>query len=117
MVEYRRRQTHATRASNLLNGCKDSSRKRNQECDLTIEQVLVLVEPMRCSVTGVELRWEWEGESTHNPWAPSLDRLDNDKGYTLGNVRLVCWIFNRALFTWEDDVFDKLARSYVATNP
>lgn len=43
-----------------------------------------------CVVSG--LPWDFTSET----WLPSLDRIDNAKGYTLDNVRWVVWIFNRA---------------------
>ena len=95
----------------LFKACKNSAKSRGQTCELTIEDVRNLIRPMQCSMTGVQLSWRWEGPGT-NPWAPSLDRLDNSKGYTLDNVRLVCWAFNLARGVWHDEVFHKLAIGY-----
>lgn len=46
---------------------------------------------MRCSVTGIRLEHTLE----RKPNAPSIDRLDNFRGYEKDNVRLVSWIYNR----------------------
>ena len=101
---------------NLLHACRASARLRGQECLLTPDDMRRLLAPMQCSMTGVQLCWAWEGPGA-NPWAPSLDRLDNSKGYTLDNVRLVCWAFNLARGVWPDEVFHKLAMAYSGRSP
>ena len=102
-----------TWASRLLSRCKGSAKARGQECSLTMAEVLDLFKEMRCSVTGVELRLKWEGASRYNPWAPSLDRIDQSQGYVLGNVRPVCWAFNCARQDWPDEVIFAWASSFV----
>lgn len=39
------------------------------------------------------------------PWRPSLDRIDNSRGYVKSNVRLVAQCVNFARGEWPDDVF------------
>ena len=102
-----------TWASRLLSRCKGSAKARGQECSLTMAEVLDLFKEMRCSVTGVELRLKWEGASRYNPWAPSLDRIDQSQGYVLGNVRPVCWAFNCARQDWPDEVVFAWASFFV----
>ena len=96
---------------NLLHACRASAKSRGQEGLLTPDDMRRLLAPMQCSMTGGQLSWKWDGPGA-NPRAPSLDRLDNSKGYTLDNVRLVCWAFNLARGVWPDEVFHKLATEY-----
>lgn len=65
---------------------------------LTIERVTECIENGNCSVTGIpfDLR---NGESRRsgkrcNPFAPSIDRIDSNQGYTNDNSRVVIWQFN-----------------------
>lgn len=88
---------------------KKRANKQGLEFDLSAEHVKSLVAPMVCSVTGISLSWTWDGQDK-NPWGPSLDRIDNAKGYTVDNVRVVCWIFNLAKSTWTDDVVERFRR-------
>lgn len=67
-------------------------------------EVLALFKDMRCSVTGVRLSPKWDGPSRYNPWAPSIDRIDQSRGYVTGNVRPVCWAYNCARQDWPDEV-------------
>ena len=61
----------------------------------------------RCAVSGIA--FSLEPRITHafvkHPFAPSVDRIDCQQGYQLGNVRLVLTIINFALGEWGDDVF------------
>lgn len=51
----------------------------------------------KCEVTSI--LWNMNSES----WRPSLDRIDNSKGYTLDNIQWVVWMYNRAKGSGPDD--------------
>lgn len=78
-----------------------------RECSITLEQFLVLFEPMTCSVTGMPLSWT-SGE--RSPWAPSVDRIDSSLGYTLANTRVVSVMYNLAKSEWTDADVEEMAR-------
>lgn len=105
----------STPAAQLLYSCRKSAKARGLECDLSLEFVTKLAEPMVCSVSKLPLRWDKDGDSFRNPWAPSIDRLDNSRGYHEDNVRLVCCAFNIMRSDFQDDVVRELARA-VAEN-
>ena len=44
-----------------------------------------------------------------HPYAPSLDRIDSQVGYTPGNARLVCTCVNFGLGQWGDEVLRRVA--------
>lgn len=52
-----------------------------------------------CEVTGLPFSYE-----AKSPWAPSLDRIDSNLGYTKENTRIVIWLYNTAknIYTDED---------------
>ena len=115
--ESNRRNTHRWRkerpANVILNNCRKNARKRGQECTITAEEIVALLEPMICSVTGLPLYWDYGGSERTNPWAPSLDRIDNTVGYVPGNVRAVCWAFNQMRGEFPDEVVMTLAQAFV----
>lgn len=58
-----------------------------------------------CSVTGLPFvlpSYQPGAKGKRGPWTPSVDRIDNKKGYTKSNSRLVVWIYNLAKNSYED---------------
>jgi hypothetical protein len=65
----------------------------------------------RCELTGITFCYEpIEGKSAR-PWIPSIDRIDNAKGYSKENCRIVCHAVNMALNQFGDDVLFKIAQN------
>lgn len=62
----------------------------------------------RCSVTGVP--FTLEVINGKKPYAPSIDRIDSDKGYSMENCRIVCVAANYAMNVWGDVVLKKMIK-------
>lgn len=77
------------RSKNVQNTLYTTARARaknsNLEFNLDIEDVII---PEYCPLREVKL----DKENKHN--APSLDRIDNTKGYIKGNVRVISRLAN-----------------------
>lgn len=70
----------------------------------------------RCAVSGLRFHFNGTDDTMFSrAFAPSLDRIDNSKGYTFGNVRLVCRIANFAMGTWGQKALEELAIGVVKT--
>jgi len=110
--EFNRTWRHKNPAKFILNTIRGRAKAKGWEFDLTLEQVEALLEPMRCALTGLPLRWT---QATHDPWAPSLDRRDNSKGYTLDNVRVVAYRVNLMRREMTDDEFLAIAHALIDT--
>lgn len=85
--------------------------RRNLPHDLTAEQVLSLLwkAEWRCAVTATPFSLLEVGPRRQRPFAPSIDRIDNDKGYTLENCRMVCVVTNLAMNAWGEDALRQIA--------
>jgi len=81
------RQTKAGRISRLLAQAKINGRER--PFDLERSDIVI---PSHCPVLGIPLDCAAEPLSDH---LPSLDRIDNTKGYVKGNVWVISWRANR----------------------
>lgn len=82
------------RACHLFNGAK--KRADNWECfDITREFLEAKLRNGHCEITGIPFDMRPIGvASKKNPYAPSIDRIDNTKGYIQSNVRMVLWAVN-----------------------
>jgi hypothetical protein len=68
----------------------------------------------KCALTG--LSFNLVKYETKRAFAPSIDRVDCNAGYTKDNVRLVCLVVNLALNDFGDQVFDIMCRGYIKHN-
>lgn len=90
-LKNRRRQKVDHWAKQLLSGAKYNSKSRAHDAP-TITEAWILSQPLCCPYLNVPLIPSVE---PHNHWQPSLDRIDNSKGYTPDNVRLTSWAWNQ----------------------
>jgi predicted DNA-binding transcriptional regulator AlpA len=63
----------------------------------------------KCAVSGIPFRMEQMGRAKMRPFAASLDRINNERGYVPGNVRLVCQCINMLMNEWGDTVYQQVA--------
>ena len=89
--KYKENYTVAGRATMLRNRCKQRSKIYKMEYNLTKDYIYELLEPRKCAKTGIDLIID---DSKYNPYAPSIDRIDSNKGYTEDNIQMVCLIYN-----------------------
>lgn len=82
----------------------------------TITKEWILSQPLICPHLGIPLLVPSDDPSAgrHSPNAPSLDRIDNAKGYEPGNVRLTSWLWNRFRGNLEEHVALALLRTISA---
>lgn len=73
----------------LLAGAKRRAQRAGLEFNITHDDVQI---PDVCPVLGIPLS-RGVGRQTDN--SPSIDRIDNSKGYVKGNVRVVSWRINQ----------------------
>jgi hypothetical protein len=87
MVAERRAWAYKNPAKALLQGARRRAKKSGLAFELTADDIII---PDRCPVFGFELS---RGGGTDN--SPSIDRIDNAKGYLRGNVVVVSMLANR----------------------
>lgn len=100
----------------MFQNAKSRAKLYKLEFDLDKSFLLNLfhVQDNKCSLTGISFEYNITNDEIHKrPFAPSLDRIDCNGGYTKNNVRLVCTIVNIALNEFGDEAFDKMCQSYM----
>lgn len=119
-VEYRKtarsrlEQDATLRAGRLLTWIRVRAARTQREFDLTREWIADRLQAGVCEVTGIPLELGKPPGSRFHPWAPSVDRIDSKLGYTQGNCRVVCWIYNMAKSEWSDEVVMTFAKALSA---
>lgn len=84
---------------------KNKVRARGIEYNLTAEDFKV---PEKCPILGISLAFT----TKRSDCTPSMDRIDNTKGYVKGNVIIVSWRANRLKSDASIEELKKLTKFY-----
>lgn len=82
------------RAKTLFKGIERRSSKHPEDVDFDYTFILEKLEKGVCEVTGLPFDFDRVDDKFHNPYAPSVDRIDSSVGYTKDNTRVVIWQYN-----------------------
>lgn len=100
----------------LFNGARCRAKKRNLPFTLTLDWVRQHLEPLRCEVTGLDLKLiiaeNYNIQNNMQPFSPCIDRIIPELGYTPENCRIVCCIFNTCKFHWTDEDVKTFVTAY-----
>ena len=91
----------------LLDKARTRAKRKNLEFNITKDDIVV---PEKCPVFDEPIIKE-----VFNPMAPTLDRVDNTKGYVKGNVRVISKKANIMKGSLTIDDMDKIY-SYITSN-
>lgn len=81
------------------------ARKQKKEFTITLKQIEeLLLKITTCPYTHIPFDYSVGAKGERNPWAPSIDRKDNSKGYTLNNIEIVSFWWNCAKNSWPPEV-------------
>ena len=81
----------------LWHSCKQSAKRRNMDFDIEPSDIVI---PLFCPIFGIALDTHAESggglgyDWKINPYRPSVDRIDNTKGYVKGNIHVISWRAN-----------------------
>jgi len=87
----------AYRTNTLYNAAKQRSKTKNLSFSITKEWIKEKLLEGKCEATGIGFKLTkcGEGKEKTNPYAPSIDRVDSSKGYTLDNCQMTILAFNK----------------------
>lgn len=89
--EKMRRSTKEGYIQDMINRSRCRSKKTGKEFNLTLEGVHW---PTHCPVFGHKFIYAREERGARKHLVPSVDRIDNNKGYTLDNVQIISNLAN-----------------------
>lgn len=108
----RRTETIEGTISQILGAAKKRAKSKNIDFSITTNDLNNLLNKQNncCNITNIP----FELSGSKSPWTISLDRIDNEKGYTLDNVQLVCWMYNNCKNKWSDKEVVTFAKALCA---
>lgn len=87
----------------ILKRIKQRAKKKGLEFNLTKEDIII---PEICPVLGIRL--QVGNKKGIEPNAPSVDRIDNSKGYVKGNIKIISWRANSLKKDASIEEFEKI---------
>lgn len=111
-----RTQMHA-----LAQVIKHRAKLKCKECTIDTDFLWALWKQQkgRCALTGVQMQFPQRNVARKQPsqsaFNVSVDRIDSSRGYTPGNIRLVCLQINYALNKFGEESLLVLARALLET--
>lgn len=98
------------KAVHLLKHARKRVQKNGYEITITKEWLIDKLEKGLCEATGIPFK---KIDNTRGPYTATLDRKDNNKGYTEENTRVVIWAFNKAKGEWSEEVLVNWIKEYM----
>lgn len=94
---------------------KARAKKKNIPYELDDKVLMVLSEMQghACALTGIKFDFSSNNQHRFRPFAPSIDRKENNKGYLWGNIQIVCVIVNKAKNEYSQELFDEMCKARV----
>lgn len=75
----------------MFSAARSRAKLSGREFTITIEDINI---PESCPIMDIPLK-RHEGSPGGKPNSPSLDRIDNSKGYTPDNIQVICHLANQ----------------------
>lgn len=109
------RSTYKHKISELFRSTSRRSIKNNWDFDLTKEWISEKLKTNVCEISGEPFVYVNITHKTHfNPYAPSIDRIDSSKGYTMDNCRIVLSCINMAIGEWGLETYLHIAQKAIS---
>lgn len=103
------------RAVHMLNNARARAKRAGVGCTITQDWIEQKLKIGVCEVTGLPFELKVGNGKGHrnNPFSPSLDRISQKQDYSPDNVRMTCWIYNRARGAFSDVDFDRMIEALI----
>jgi hypothetical protein len=76
---------------------RSRAKRKGMEFNLSCDDLIVVWDRQngKCAITGIEMQLIQASRKKANPARVSVDRIDSNKGYTIDNIQMVCWVVNQ----------------------
>lgn len=102
--QHKKRLSKEGRAYILMSAARIRAARDGWAFDLDLDWVKRKIYAGTCEVSGLPFDLRPPTRSAKNPFAPSIDRKNNDRGYTKRNCRAILWCLNVAFSDWGEQI-------------
>lgn len=107
--ERRKKDPHKAKLVDLLRWTRNTVNKKGLQYNLDREWVREKLEGV-CEKTQLEFNFSL---TPRHPFAPSIDRINPNKGYTKDNCQMVVYIFNVSKNNFAEEDLYKMCRAFI----
>ena len=109
---YRQEYDRLHRGAILAKEAARRCRRKGLPCDLLdhIGELEARVQAGRCELSGLQFDFHAKGTAWNSP---SIHRTRPELGYTLANVKVICFCLNAALGNWGESVLKNVAATWL----
>ena len=100
------------RKHDILSRIRKRAEKRGLPFDLDITWLSIKLAFGHCEATGLPFK-ESPASLHENPYLPSIDRIDSNKGYTKDNCRLVIVGFNSLKSNFDNEKLVLFCKNFI----
>lgn len=105
-INLQKRQRRSTKEGRIAS-LYEKIRGRGYEFNLTKEWITDKINQGKCELTGIEFAYS-DKIGRRNPYTPSIDRIDSNKGYTTDNCQMILAWLNVAKMDMPNELFKEL---------
>ena len=118
-AEHTRLKYHASlhgRAMRIFSATQSRCKTSGVPFSITLDWVQNKLNLGKCELTGLPFQLPLSPEHYRNPYGPSLDRRNPKGPYSPENCRMVLWALNMGFSDWGEEVYRKIAETYLERN-
>jgi hypothetical protein len=111
-----REKNKKARVAMIFTNVKFHAKRRSRDLDFSLTRDLLFLlfelQEWKCKQTGIPL--DLTTGKGKRPFGPAVDRIDNEKGYQISNIQIVCNVYNYAKNEFTDGDVMKFAEALIA---
>lgn len=90
--------------------CSYKTKRKTHPFDISLEYALDIAKQQndKCALTGIPFTFKKTGEKYHDALLPSMDRINSNFGYIIGNIQWTTIWANRAKQHYSDQFFQEM---------